>query len=335
MMRRLAQFKNRKFVGVKELAHEAETLLREMGSEQERGNVSDYPNERTVRFYLSEGLLSQPEEKKGSALIFNYSHLLTLLAIKKLQAQGIPNGFIRSLVVGKPDSELETILREEIKTVTDPDEIVHYARMAQSELNDEFGEEVILRSVLPQTEEQIELGEIAFAAASDEELDLMAEASSDTDEGQRKNKAAEYLRSLLTERAREDVARRSAERAGQRTARQIRRETETGGPQFAGAEPDFTELDKAVQQSELETQPQDDSESVEDSCALQPLFSVSRAIPEAKPSPQQDWTRYEIARGLELHICEDLFSASKARIGRKQMLKIAEILGLTELIRDR
>ena len=272
MMRRLAQFKNRKFVGVKELAHEAETLLREMGSEQERGNVSGYPNERTIRFYLSEGLLSQPEEKKGAALVFNYSHLLTLLVIKKLQVEAIPNGFIRSLVVGKHDFDLEIILSEEIKTVTDPDEIDFYARMTPAELNDEFGEEVILQSVFPKTEEA-DLGEIAFAACPDEELE--DDAPPISDKNRRTNKAADYLRSLLV-----------------------------GSPH-----------DEADQM---------------------PLFSVSRRTsPTTAHAPHQNWTRYEIGRGLELHICEKVVSASKNRIGRKEMLKIAKILGLTEFIRNR
>lgn len=278
-MRGLAQLKNRKYVGVRQFAHEVETILREMGSAQERGNVSDYPNERTVRFYLSEGLLSQPEEKKGSALIFNYSHLLTLLAIKKLQAQGIPNGFIRSLVVGKPDRELEIILREEIKTVTDPDEIVSYARMTQSELNKEFGEEVILKSVLPQMEEELEPGEIMQSRAKDEE-ELEDKSSSNTANSGRTNKAADYLRGLMR------------------------------GPGHEAS-------------AEVPATPQ------------LPLFSVSRAIPDATHIPKQNWTRYEIVCGLEVHVCRDVLGGSNPPIDRRVLLKIAEILGLTELIRGR
>jgi DNA-binding transcriptional MerR regulator len=107
------QLKNSRFQGVKELADAAEELLREMGSSQERGTVAEYPNERTVRYYLSEGLLPEPHGKAGSASIFGYEHLVTLVAIKKLQSQGLPINVIKGVIEGRSIDQLEGLLEDE------------------------------------------------------------------------------------------------------------------------------------------------------------------------------------------------------------------------------
>jgi DNA-binding transcriptional MerR regulator len=104
------QLKNSRFHGVKELADAAEELLREMGSSQERGTVAEYPNERTVRYYLSENLLPEPLGKAGSASIFGYEHLVSLVAIKKLQSEGLPINVIKGVIEGRSIEELEGLL---------------------------------------------------------------------------------------------------------------------------------------------------------------------------------------------------------------------------------
>jgi DNA-binding transcriptional MerR regulator len=108
--KRLESIRQRKFVGVAELAGEAAKILAESGLAQERGTVSDLPDERTVRYYLAEGLLSAAEEKQGTASVFGYRHLLQLLAVKKLQAEHLPIRKIRELVEGRELRELERLL---------------------------------------------------------------------------------------------------------------------------------------------------------------------------------------------------------------------------------
>lgn len=108
--KRLEAIRQRKFVGVAELADEAAKILAESGLEQERGTVSDLPDERTLRYYLAEGLLSPAEEKQGTASVFGYRHLLQLLAVKKLQAEHLPIRKIRELVEGRELRELERLL---------------------------------------------------------------------------------------------------------------------------------------------------------------------------------------------------------------------------------
>src|ERR1044071_8719113 len=94
----LERARQAKYVGVAELADEAAKILAEIGPAQERGTVSEVPDERTIRYYLSEGLLSPAEEKQGTASVFGYRHLLQLLVVKKLQAEGLPIRAIREQI---------------------------------------------------------------------------------------------------------------------------------------------------------------------------------------------------------------------------------------------
>jgi DNA-binding transcriptional MerR regulator len=72
--------------------------------------VTELPDERTVRYYLAEGLIPPAEEKQGTASVFGFRHLLQLLVVKKLQAEGLPIRAIRELVTGKTERQLERLL---------------------------------------------------------------------------------------------------------------------------------------------------------------------------------------------------------------------------------
>jgi DNA-binding transcriptional MerR regulator len=102
--------KGKTFVGVAELASEAAKILSASGPVQERGTVRDVPDERTIRYYLSEGLLAPAEDKQGTASIFGYLHLLQLLVVKRLQAEHLPIRKIKELVAGRTERELERLL---------------------------------------------------------------------------------------------------------------------------------------------------------------------------------------------------------------------------------
>lgn len=107
--------RHEKFVGVAELAMAVSQILAEIGPSQEKATVTQLPDERTVRFYLAEGLLSPAEEKQGTASVFNYKHLLQLLAIKKLQAEDLPIRKIKQLLDGLEEADLKRLLQVESK----------------------------------------------------------------------------------------------------------------------------------------------------------------------------------------------------------------------------
>jgi DNA-binding transcriptional MerR regulator len=103
-----------KYVGVAGLAEEAARILAESGAApQGRGTVTELPDERTVRYYLAEGLIPPAEEKQGTASVFEFRHLLRLLVVKKLQAEGLPIRAIRELVAGKTERQLGRLLGTE------------------------------------------------------------------------------------------------------------------------------------------------------------------------------------------------------------------------------
>jgi DNA-binding transcriptional MerR regulator len=106
----LEKTRHTKFVGVAELANEVARILRESGMAQARGTVSEVPDERTIRYYLTEGLISPAEEKQGTASVFSHRHLLQLLVVKKLQSEHLPIRKIRELVTGRTERELERLL---------------------------------------------------------------------------------------------------------------------------------------------------------------------------------------------------------------------------------
>lgn len=102
--------RGKKYVGLPEFARVGEEILSELGFEQKRGTVSAVPDERTIRYYLSEGLIQPADEKQGTASVFGYLHLLQLLVVKKLQADHLPIRKIRELVSGKDEQQLESLL---------------------------------------------------------------------------------------------------------------------------------------------------------------------------------------------------------------------------------
>jgi DNA-binding transcriptional MerR regulator len=110
MAEELTGYRREKFAGVTELADAAARLVSRFVPAQGRGSVTEVPDERTVRYYLSEGLLSPSTERQGTASVFGYLHLLQLLTIKRLQAEGLPIRKIRELMEGMGERGLERML---------------------------------------------------------------------------------------------------------------------------------------------------------------------------------------------------------------------------------
>ncbi|HLL71583.1 MAG TPA: MerR family transcriptional regulator [Pyrinomonadaceae bacterium] len=106
----LENIRGQKYIGVVELANQAARILAQIGTTQDRGTVSEMPDERTLRYYLAEGLLSPASEKQGTASVFGYQHLLQLLVVKKLQSEHLPIRKIKELVDGRSERELERLL---------------------------------------------------------------------------------------------------------------------------------------------------------------------------------------------------------------------------------
>jgi DNA-binding transcriptional MerR regulator len=125
----LERMRHTKYVGVAELAGEAARILTESGLAQARGTVSEVPDERTIRYYLTEGLISPAEDKQGTASVFSYRHLLELLVVKKLQSEHLPIRKIRDLVDGRTERELERLLGAEGGVAAKKNEALSYLEL--------------------------------------------------------------------------------------------------------------------------------------------------------------------------------------------------------------
>ena len=110
MTEALKRLKNQKYVGAIQLADEAARVIDQYVPKQERASVTEVPDERMVRYYSTEGLISPPEARQGPSAVYGYNHLLQLLVIKRLQADHLPIRKIKELVEGKTERELEQLL---------------------------------------------------------------------------------------------------------------------------------------------------------------------------------------------------------------------------------
>ncbi|MFN7945902.1 MAG: MerR family transcriptional regulator [Blastocatellia bacterium] len=115
MRESLKELRQRQYVGVTELAAAAARLIDVYVPAQERGTVSEVPDERMVRYYLTEGLLSPAIGRQGTASLYGWLHLLQLVMIKRLQADHLPIRKIRELLDGRSEKELEAWLGIEEK----------------------------------------------------------------------------------------------------------------------------------------------------------------------------------------------------------------------------
>jgi DNA-binding transcriptional MerR regulator len=103
--------KNDPALSLEELSREVGRLLEEKAllGAQADGRVAAAPDARTVRYYGTLGLVDRPSIVEREAR-YGRRHVLQLVAIKALQAQGLPLAEIQARLYGRSNSELETLL---------------------------------------------------------------------------------------------------------------------------------------------------------------------------------------------------------------------------------
>jgi DNA-binding transcriptional MerR regulator len=78
---------------------------------QANGQVRDVPNRRTIRYYTTLGLIDRPAAMMGRTALYGRRHLLQLVAIKRLQAEGLSLAELQERLVGLTDGALEQTAR--------------------------------------------------------------------------------------------------------------------------------------------------------------------------------------------------------------------------------
>ncbi len=102
--------RNKEYNTIDELVIEAARIIPHIAQEQKRYKVAVYPDERTIRYYINEGLVDRPSPSKDNPSRFTYRHLLQILAIKHLQAQYLPLNKIKDMLKGLDIEQLEEII---------------------------------------------------------------------------------------------------------------------------------------------------------------------------------------------------------------------------------
>ena len=109
---------------LRELVAQAAAILSQEDVDQPSGRVSDIPTVRTVRYYATHGLLEKPVDWRGRAALYGARHLLTLVAIKRLQARGESLQDVQGRLGGLTLEELEELAGltlEEIESLGEED----------------------------------------------------------------------------------------------------------------------------------------------------------------------------------------------------------------------
>jgi DNA-binding transcriptional MerR regulator len=74
---------------------------------QTNGRVREVPDRRTIRWYTTIGLLDRPAAMRGRTALYGRRHLLQLVAVKRLQADGRTIAEVQESLLGADDATLD------------------------------------------------------------------------------------------------------------------------------------------------------------------------------------------------------------------------------------
>jgi DNA-binding transcriptional MerR regulator len=94
-----------------ELAERVDTALAVDYSGQPSGRVRAVPDRRAIRWYTTIGLIDRPVAHRGRTALYGPRHLLQLVAVKRLQASGLPLVSIQQELAGATDTQLARVAR--------------------------------------------------------------------------------------------------------------------------------------------------------------------------------------------------------------------------------
>src|ERR687895_1205902 len=92
-----------------ELAERVDAALAVAYPGQPSGRVRDVPDRRAIRWYTTIGLVDRPLAHRGRTALYGPRHLLQLVAVKRLQAKGLPLVAIQQELAGATDAQLARV----------------------------------------------------------------------------------------------------------------------------------------------------------------------------------------------------------------------------------
>jgi DNA-binding transcriptional MerR regulator len=96
---------------IDELGAAAALTLAEDYDGPPNNRVRDVPDQRTIRYYTTIGLLDRPAEMRGRTALYGRRHLAQLVAIKRLQARGLSLAEVQQRLLGMADFALERLAK--------------------------------------------------------------------------------------------------------------------------------------------------------------------------------------------------------------------------------
>jgi DNA-binding transcriptional MerR regulator len=103
-----------------ELAERVDAALAVDYTGQPSGRVRDVPDRRAIRWYTTIGLIDRPLAHQGRTALYGPRHLLQLVAVKRLQARGLPLVAIQQELAGATDAQLARVARLPAATTPEP-----------------------------------------------------------------------------------------------------------------------------------------------------------------------------------------------------------------------
>jgi DNA-binding transcriptional MerR regulator len=106
-----------------ELAERVDAVLAVGYRGQPSGRVRAVPDRRAIRWYTTIGLIDRPVAYRGRTALYGPRHLLQLVAVKRLQAKGLPLVAIQQELAGATDTQLARVAHLPAGTTPAPAEL--------------------------------------------------------------------------------------------------------------------------------------------------------------------------------------------------------------------
>ncbi len=96
----------RKDLTMEDVVENADALVRQLVPKQTRYKVTERPDARTIRYYVTQKLLRGPFSYEGGRARYGGSHILRLVLIKRLQAEHHTLGRIARVLQSASDEQV-------------------------------------------------------------------------------------------------------------------------------------------------------------------------------------------------------------------------------------